>query len=57
MFSDMQIVLAWVGLLFLMLLFRVPFLLSANRSGPSHRVHHQHVLALERFHRRAWHRR
>jgi hypothetical protein len=34
MFSDVHVLLAWVGFLFLMLLGKAPFLVARRRKGP-----------------------
>jgi len=57
MFSDVHIVLAWFGFLFVMLLFKVPFFVGGGRSSPGHRVHSLHLFPSEVFPRRVWHRR
>ena len=47
MFGDMHLILAWFGFIFLMLLFKVPFLVTSNKSHPAQRVHSARLLPSE----------
>jgi len=56
MFSDIHLVLAWFGFIFLMLLFKLPFFLTDSRGRPLHRIRHLHSFTHVLFPRRLWHR-
>lgn len=57
MFSDVHVILAWFGFMFLMLLFKVPFFVAGGKSHLGHWVHSLHLFPSEVFQRRVWHRK
>jgi hypothetical protein len=55
MLSDIHLVLAWFGFIFLMLLFKLPWFLTDGKTRSSRRLHPSHLFAHELF-LRLWHR-
>jgi len=57
MFSDVYLVSAWFGFIFLMLLFKVPFFLAGGKPHLGHRVYSLRLFPSEHLPRWMWHRR